>query len=182
MKKFLVSIVILSGVLIGPASAQSPEESALEPFEKCQAIAQATERLACFDAALVEAKQLAITSRDQRRARTRDDFGLSTFEIADQDVERTANDPETIQQRREQRAELEPNKIQTELSDFYVGSRSRKRIFVLTNGQMWQETSPNRLSRSPKAGAKVVIAKSGFGGFRMKIGKSKKVLSVKRLK
>lgn len=182
MKKCLATIAFFGGMTAVSANAQAPEEAALEPFAKCENIAEPAERLSCFDAALVKAKSLAVASREQRRARTRDDFGLTAFEIEKQDAELAENDPNLVQERREQRTELEPNQIESELVDFYVGNASKKRIFVLKNGQIWQETRPNSLGRSPRAGMKIVISKSGFGGFRLKIGDRKGSLSVKRLR
>ncbi len=182
MTKCLATIAFFGGMIATTANAQSPEEVALEPFAKCEGLSDPTQRLACFDEALVQAKNLAVTNRDQRRARTRDDFGLSAFEIAEKDAEVTENDAELVQERQDQRNELEPNQIESELVDFYVGNASKKRIFVLKNGQIWQETRPNSLGRSPRAGMKIVISKSGFGGFRLKIGDRKGSLSVKRLR
>ncbi len=182
MTKCLATIAFFGGMIAVSANAQAPEEAALEPFAKCENITEPAERLSCFDAALVKAKSLAVASREQRRARTRDDFGLTAFEIEKQDAELAENDPNLVQERREQRTELEPNQIESELVDFYVGNASKKRIFVLKNGQIWQETRPNSLGRSPRAGMKIVISKSGFGGFRLKIGDRKGSLSVKRLR
>ncbi len=182
MKKWLASILVLNGAFAGAALAQSPEESALEPFEKCESIEQPEERLSCFDAALVEAKSLAIASRDERRARTRADFGLSAFDIEKQDAELARSDPDAVKARQEQRNELEPDQIESKLADFSVGSASKGRLFILENGQIWQETSPSSLSRSPRLGAKVVISRSGFGGFRLQVGRSKKRVAVKRLR
>jgi len=182
MKNCLAVMAFFGGMIAVNANAQAPEEVALEPFAKCEGISQPAERLSCFDDALVKAKNLAVTNREQRRARTRDDFGLSTFDIEKQDVELAKNDPDAVRQRRDQRTELEPNQIESELAEFYVGNASKKRIFVLRNGQIWQESSPNSLSRSPRVGSKVVITKSGFGGFRLKIGDRNRAHSVKRLK
>ena len=182
MKKTLASIIVVGSVFTAAAYAQSPEESALEPFEKCEGLSEPTERLACFDAALIEAKGLAIANRDERRARTREDFGLTEFDIAKQDVEIADNDPDEINRRRAEREELEPDQIESRLADISQGSASRGRLYILENGQIWQETSPSTLSRSPRVGSSVVISRSGFGGFRLKAGKSRRGIAVKRLK
>lgn len=165
-----------------PLLAQTPEEVALMPLEACASIQEDAERLACFDSALVKAKEIAIVERDKRRQRDREDFGLTVFDIARQDAALSGEDPDIAHQRQAQRDELEPDRINSILLRTEVDRRSGKRIFVLENGQTWQETSSSAMSRSPRIGGELTISKSNFGGFRLEMTGKKKQYPVRRIR
>jgi len=162
--------------------AKSPEEKSLEPFERCRVIAEDEARLACFDSTLILAKKLALEERDQRRDRTKKDFGLSTLQIERRDDSDAKTDSVAVQERRDERAELEPDKIVSKIIDTYTSTRSKKKLFILENGQIWKETSTSTLKRPPKINSNVTISRSGFGGFRMRVEGRSIVLYVKRIK
>jgi hypothetical protein len=175
MAKAAYSSAIIFGALVAaPASAQTPEAAVLAPFEECAALSDATERLACYDNAIGRARSVAEVNIAEREKQRRDEFGLNTVqrEERDQDDERT----------KAIGIEEDVREINANISNAYADARTGYRLFILDNGQIWQESSKGTLRRTPNEGAAIAIRRGGVGGFQLRVKDKKGFTYVKRLK
>jgi len=173
---------ILAGFCLSTAHASSPEERILEPFEACRSIVSSTERLACFDSAVIRATAVANAERKTRVTRTKDDFGLSGIAIAKREQKIAASNPEQGVQRSKERAEIEPGKITAKIRSAFENRKTGNKLYILDNGQIWVQTGSARSKRVPNPGAEVTITKAALGSFKLRITGRKGFVPVKRQK
>ncbi len=157
-----------------PALAQNPQAGSpvkvIEGVIECRAVAQAAERLACYDAAAValakaqDAKEIAtVSSADVREAR-RGLFGFSTPRIklfgaskdgAGQDI--------------------------NEIASTIVGHRTGQRgyVFTLADGSVWAQSEGDFL-REPKRDQEIKIKRGAFGSYFARV-QGGRAVRVKRI-
>lgn len=161
----LFALTAASALSCMPVSAQAPSENAsgdeyIDELRKCQAIAEDSSRLACFDAAalgLVTANETGevrlIDKEDVRQAR-RQLFGLAA--------------PEVDLLKPDEGEEVDNKYLESQIVS--VRYLSRQKIqFTTTEGALWEiKRAPKRLKRV-EAGDKVVFKKASLGSFFIRI-------------
>lgn len=126
----------------------------------CKNIAEAEQRLACFDtkvAALETAQtnnELVIADRTQVREARRSLFGLSLPRIK----LFGANDEKAVT----------VDQIETEIVSTRK-LRSGKLLFKLEDGALWQQTEVKSTMRTPKVGDSIMIKHGALGSFVAKV-------------
>ena len=155
MKRIVIAIACLIAV---PASAD-PVRAALDAIAKCPGIANAQERLKCYDAAA-----------------DAHGFGLRNTPQPVTSVENFGR-PEPV--RREEVSEISANVLE-------LGKTARGRaLFVLDNGQTWRQIdSDSSEVREGPAGKpmRVTIAKGALGSYNLTIAGRAGLVKVNRLK
>jgi hypothetical protein len=168
-----IAVFVVSMMLSFPSLAQTPESAVLAPFEECVTISDSSQRLECYDAAVGRARSIADVNSAEREKQRLENFGLSALqreerEKADDSVRRGFED--------------DVRAVNANISNAYADSRTGYRLFVLDNGQIWQESSKGTLRRTPKDGVAVEIRRGGIGGFQLRVKDGKGFTYVKRLK
>lgn len=167
-------ILPLAAVLTaGIAQAQ---EGPLTKVYACAEIGAASERLACYDAAIAGLKSaeasggVAVVSPEQVVEAEKQAFGLGPATLAD--VARNAAPAAAPKMEA-------PDTLQVTITSAVKRPGGGLR-FTMDNGQVWEEidTSLGRVTGLP---AKAEIRKGAFGSFMLKIG-DKPVTRVKRVK
>ncbi|WP_299321995.1 hypothetical protein [Parasphingopyxis sp.] len=185
MRIFRSSLVCLTAAplfLASPAHADDGEE-ALEPFRECGTITEGPARLACFDAALAGADAALEARQERRRRRTVEDFGLSATQIEeryDREVERareSGGDAEDVADL----APPEPTEVTSNIVETFTDS-TRRRVFLLENGQMWREGSNSSLRGRIRVGSSATISRGGIGGYRLRVEGRTGFISVSRIR
>jgi hypothetical protein len=177
-------VVVCLAATATPVLADDAEE-ALEPFQECGEITDDQARLACFDEALAGAAA-AQAERQVRRARRRaEDFGLSAIQIEERyDREREqaerSGDPEALAAA-EALAPETPQEVTSAIVEQFVDS-TRRRVFLLENGQMWREGSNSSLRGRIRDGAIATISRGGIGGYRLRVEGRTGFISVGRIR
>ena len=149
-----------------PALAAEKDDAATAPpaiyteLLACKTIADAAQRLACFDtkvAALETAQasnEVIIADREQVREARRSVFGLSLPRIKLFDG----------------KAEKGDNVDEIEATITSVSKlRSGKWLFKLEDGALWQQTEARDTRTPPKDGDSVVIKRGALGSFTAKL-------------
>lgn len=140
-------------VIAAPAMAQDRAKH-LERVVDCRKIADANERLACYDktvAALDEAeakKEIVVVDKEQVREARRSVFGLKLPRIRLFGDDDPANDID---------------EIETEVASITMQSDGRV-FFTVTDGARWRQTD-NRTVVAVKAGHKVTLKKGALGSY-----------------
>lgn len=177
-------IVLAAAAFALPAAAQDrSEEGLLDRFEQCQALQDDdAARLACYDAAVIDARRIVEATRERERVRTVEDFGLTGTQIDRQEEELAETDPAEAEALRAERQSREPDEIRSTVMEIFSDRRSGKRLFILENGQIWREALVSRMQRNPRVDAEVSITRTRFGGFRMRVDGKKGYVEVRRVK
>lgn len=150
-------LTITAMVATPPLFAQETRPAALVRVLDCRALADPTERLACFDreVAMMEqaetAKELVVVDRKQIKEARRSLFGLPLPSLAifggrDDDVE-------------EEDSRIEST-IRTSAADPYG-----KYTFVLADGAVWRQTDGRLLNARPKPGQTIQIRRGAIGSY-----------------
>jgi hypothetical protein len=158
----VIALGIASLAISGEASAAPPppaNAAAVKAVIDCRAVADSSERLACFDrtvAAMAQAESsgdLMTIDRAQRRAVRRQAFGLTlpSLEIFDR-----GEKPE------------EANRITAKVASARQDPMG-KWMITLDDGAVWLQTDDFDLNHEPHAGSTVVISKGALGSFFMKV-------------
>jgi hypothetical protein len=161
-------------LVAAPASAQTPEAAVLAPFEECAALSDASERLACYDRAIGRAKAIAEVNVAEREKARQDNFGLKATKQNEAETEKI--------QEGSGRLSAGDTEINAAIANAYSDSRTGLRLFLLDNGQIWQETDKGTLRRTPAAGSMVQIRRTRFGGYQIRVKDRSGFTNVKRLK
>ncbi|MEO1170393.1 MAG: hypothetical protein AAFW97_16940 [Pseudomonadota bacterium] len=168
--------------LASPAHADDGEE-ALEPFRECGEISEGPARLACFDAALAGADAAQQVRQERRRRRTVEDFGLSATQIEeryDREVERaresggSADDVADL-------APPEPEEVTSNIVETFIDG-TRRRVFLLENGQIWREGNNSSLRGRIRVGSSATVSRGGIGGYRLRVEGRTGFISVTRIR
>lgn len=171
MVRKLVTISCPILLLASPSLAAAPEEAVLRPFEECAKIGGSDERLQCYDAAVQRARSIAETNIASREVQRKEEFGLSAPRRETEEAPERANGLEDGL-----------TEINAAITETYSDARRGSRLFILENGQIWQESSRGTLGRTPKAGSIAIIRKGGFGGYQLRVKDRNGFTYVKRLK
>lgn len=169
---------ILAGVLsllafgTAPASAKDKEAPAtpaqVQQVYACRDVADAAERLACFDrqvAALQQAEQARDVTMFDRAAGQKARRGLFGFTLRDlpffggDDDEKDADRITRLETVIKWARRYDMDKVRFEIED----------------GAVWAQTDQTVLPRDPKAGEKVVIYPGAMGSYFAEIGSQKRV-------
>jgi hypothetical protein len=150
------------GVVAGPVAADAPapkRPEALQAVVDCRKIADNTQRLACFDAA-VEKMTAAETSgdlvsldREQRRTVRRQSFGFTLPSL-------------TIFDRGEKAEEVD--RLTATLASA-AKNADGKWVFRLQDGAVWRQIDDYDLSRDPHPGSVIVIKRASLGSFMLDV-------------
>lgn len=159
--KAIAPLMLAAGLLVSPASAEEAPPST-EAVYACADIAEDSERLACYDAAVGRLKQaeqageITTVSRADVEAVERESFGFSLPSLP-----RLAFPSRDGEQ--EELAEVEAS------IDRIRSDASGKLIVYLDNGQVWRQidTTPTPLPRGEPGIA--TIRRASFGSFMMKL-------------
>jgi hypothetical protein len=136
-----------------PAAAQDRSKH-LERVVDCRKLADAGERLACYDKAVAELdeaeakKDVVVVDKEQIREARRSVFGFNLPKIklfgGDDGVE-------------------DIDEIETEVTAFNI-QRDGRAFFTVTDGGRWRQTD-NRTLVGVKAGRKVTLKKGALGAY-----------------
>jgi hypothetical protein len=132
---------------------------AMQSVLACKAIADAAQRLACFDAAvdaMAKAEQsgdLVTIDREQRRAVRRQAFGLTLPSLAMFDK---GEKPE------------EANRIAVTVARASRDAAG-KWVVVLDDGAVWRQIDDEPLEPPPRSGQKAVIRRAALGSYMLRI-------------
>ena len=160
------SALALVVALCLPSAAMAADDDEIAPFDRCGAIADAAQRLACFDAALAAARERA----GKRQRRAAEEFGLSAPQRADRRPEPAAP-----------QATAEPERVDSTLQEVFTDGAG-KNVFLLANGQVWRETSGSTYKGIIRSGWAVEVTKGGVGGFRLRFPKRTGMFAVARVR
>lgn len=150
-----LAIYLLSIVIAVPAAAQDERPQALTRVLDCRTLADAGERLECFDrevAAMEQAeasKDLVVVDRKQLRDTRRSLFGLTLPSLAifgDRDDDEEESVIETT--------------IRTASVDPYG-----KFVVLLEDGAVWRQIDDRVLAIRPRAGQAITIRKAAMGSY-----------------
>ena len=159
---FSIVCGILSAALAagGAMAADAPTRApAMQTVLDCRAIADGTQRLACYDkavGAMARAEQtgdLVTIDREQRRAVRRQAFGLTLPSLAMFDRGEKGDEADRI----------------TVTVAGAVRGGDLKWVIRLDDGAVWRQIDDGELEPAPHAGSKAVIRRAALGSFMMKI-------------
>lgn len=178
MKPFLPA-ALLSALLSSavPAAAQAPTD-----LLACAAIARDADRLACFDAAVAKSSAEARRISEARAAET---ARIAKEEAAAAAAAAAAATAAQQQAKREAFGKVGPDpddvqEVETQLTEVLT-NQSGLGVFLLANGQMWRQVDTVSLPRW-KEGDAVKLTRGSLGGFRLNFLKSKRWVTVKRVR
>lgn len=151
-------VLVVAPAFAGPV--KSPDNPpALQRVVDCRQIADPTQRLACFDAA-VDAMEKAQASGDlvavdkaQRQQVRRQAFGFSLPSL-------------TIFDKGEKPAEV--NRLEVVIKSAHQESLG-KWVFEMEDGAVWRQIDSNELARDPRPGLKAEIRRASLGSFMLAI-------------
>lgn len=162
-------VVAAAPVVAAPKPAANP--AALQKVLDCQALADNTARLACFDASVgqMSAAQsrgdLAMIDRDQVRQTRRKLFG---FTLPDLDIFGGGDKEEKV---------AAVDRVDEVVGKVTAVGRTSDGGFVLTleDGARWQQTGTMTWGRFPKVGSIATIKRAALGSFKMSVDGSPSV-------
>jgi hypothetical protein len=171
-----------------PAMA-TPAADALNAVTKCAEISSTPERLQCFDAAAVGAKQVLDDARKQAEAEQKPDSEgslLSWFGFTPE--EKPVTKPEdfgknvSLEPKADQPPEL--TEIASKVVEFAQNAHG-KSIFILDNGQVWRQIDGDTTEfyyREKDGPMQVTISRGMMGSFVLKAEGKSGSLKVRRVK
>jgi hypothetical protein len=164
-------------------TAQAQSRRTLEEVAECAKIADATERLACYDAAAPKVK--AVLERDLTEDEKISIFGLTLWDDgpggsaeATKPEDFGRNDlPPTAQEQAEELTEITAKIVEA------ARNANGKVIFILDNGQVWKQIDSSKvLLPSDDDDHTVRIFKGLIGSYRITVVDSGRTHSVKRIR
>ncbi|MBC2776123.1 hypothetical protein [Parasphingopyxis marina] len=187
MRKFVTAGVLGCAVFAlghSPALADDDDE-ALEPFRACGTLTDNTARLACFDQALAGAATAQAERQARRQRRRAEDFGLSAIQIEeryDREIERAERSGDADALAAAEALEpAEPEEVTSPITETLVDS-TRRRVFLLENGQIWREGNNSSLRGRIRVGSIATVSRGGLGGFRLRVEGRTGFISVSRIR
>jgi hypothetical protein len=171
-----------------PAMA-TPAADALNAVAKCAEISGTPERLQCFDAAAVGAKQVLDDARKQAEAEQKpesDGSLLSWFGLTPEEkpVTKPADFGKNISLAPDPNAPKEITEISSKVVEFAQNAHG-KSIFILDNGQVWRQIDGDTTEfyyREKDGPMQVTIATGMLGSFVLKVEGKSGSLKVRRVK
>lgn len=185
----LMAASALTG-LTGVAAAQETSASTdMAALFACQANADDTARLLCFDAAvntLASAKvETRVTlSREQVKTLEQDAFGFNLPSLKQmRGLFGSGKSDDTDADTKSDKEDAKPlNRVTLQVERWETFNSGRYR-FYLTNGQVWSQTESDKLPRLRKGDNGVVeveIRKASFGSFLLKVNGKGRSVRVRR--
>ena len=170
------SLLVLALVAAAPAHAD-PARDALAEVARCADIADATERLKCFDAAMARVKSaLASPAPETPTKSLLEWFGFSRPS--------PVTKPEEFGKPAPQPAPEELNEIASPVLEFAKTARG-KAVFILENGQVWRQIDSDTttvLDPQPGTRMKVKIERGFLESYNLTIDGRNILVKVNRLK
>jgi hypothetical protein len=170
-----VLLALWAALAAAPACADAVRDALIE-MTKCAEIADAAERLKCFDTAAPRARSaLAAPEKPKEETVTVENFGLPSPEKPATKVEDFGKPPP------------EPKGI-TEITSTvleFAKTPFGKAVFILDNGQVWRQLDADSSNvLEPRAGTKmkVTIEVGVFGSYNLSIEGRNGMVKVTRLK
>jgi hypothetical protein len=179
MTRFLTNTGLAAFIALAPAVSQAASAPKLpgraelvKALSDCRAIADPTERLACFDkaaAALDEAQtkgDVVVVDREQAREVKRQAFGfnlgnaLSIFDRPAAKDKDGAKDKE-----RERETDESIVSVAKAVTQTPVG----KWIVTLETGAVWRQVDSDTISLDPHPGSKIRIRRASLGSYLMSV-------------
>jgi len=165
-------LIMSSPISASAASTLKPPGRAelVKALSACRVIADATERLACYDkaaAALDEAQtkgDVIVVDREQARAVKRQAFGFN-LGAALSIFDRPAGKEGTKEGAREKEADESITAVARSVSQTPVG----KWIITLEDGAVWRQIDSDTLGMDPHPGSKIHIRRATLGSFLMSV-------------
>jgi hypothetical protein len=153
------ALLTLGPPLMAASPKNSPRPAAIQNLLDCRKIAEAADRLACFDKASAAMEQaetsgdLVSLDRAQRRAARRQAFGLPLPSLSFLD--------------RGERPE-EADRIIAKVASAEQNPYGRWTI-KLDDGAVWRQIDDNTVDRPPHPGSTAEIRRASLGSFTMKL-------------
>jgi len=141
--------------------APQPRPQSFEAVVRCRAIADAPERLACFDAAVAalqtaqERRDVVIVDRQQVREGRRRLFGLALPRIPIFGGGDDDHDEDALRS-----LESTVSAVATSGGQYQV---------TLADGSVWLQVDNNMLAVPPRAGHRIVINRGALGSYMMRV-------------
>ncbi len=164
MHKMMIAAVLLiagAGTAAAKDKAPPPPSPLVGQLERCRAIADDTQRLACFDkesatlVAAVKGGQVAVVDQSAVRETRRSLFG---FQI-----------PKLPFFSGDDSADAVPDQIESTVKSVEEIGRGRYRIVIADHDAVWETIdSPMRLN-APRKGDKIVIKRGLIGAYFLRI-------------
>lgn len=171
--------VILASMFLFAAGAAhaDPTQEALQEVVRCSGIADAGERLKCFDAAAPNAKKALAEHEVQEKRGILDWFGFSR-------PRKPVTKPEEFGKPAPVLPGGEINQITATVVEFALTPR-RKALFILDNGQVWRQLDGDDvqvLEPDPGKSMKVTIEIGFLENYTLTIEGRRGLIRVRRLK
>jgi len=163
---WMIGLALAGTALAGPVAARTqplaaaPAPKIFTDVVQCRAIADSTERLACFDrsvgalAAAQESKDLYVADKDAMREARKGLFGFNLPKMrifGDDDMEKDVNS------------------IESTITAAVAGQKGY--VFTLKDGARWAQTDGAYMDK-PKSGSTIVIKRASFGSYFGSINKN----------
>jgi len=183
----------VTGFVMAQAQGQGVPNDPLQPFEACAVIEDALERVACFDTALLEARDIVTRSADMKPVMERSEEKAASPQLAAKPRENTDNRVETLndfgksavlrnKERREQGLKPEaPQELTAKILSHRYDVYGKLTI-TLDNGQVWQSTGKSGIKKISGNDNIAKIRQSSFGGYRLQIEGKRARAVVRRIK
>jgi len=178
MKYPIAFALITFSCMIGfSANAQDTAPATpLSEIKKCQIIQKDKARLACFDnfagtfVSDVEAGNKVVLDKASAETLMKENFGLK----GDDKKDAFSGNKETV--------DLEkPDRVEAMVSRVEKNSTGKMRLY-LENGQTWQQVDNTRVPMKKNDQNSVIIRKTSFGSYLMRVNGRKRGIRVKRVK
>lgn len=165
MKWTFVTVGFIAGTLFSPAYAQTDNANPFDDIQRCRSIADASERLACFDLTTSQldkartAGDVVVLSRDQIRESERRTFGFNVNLL-------NPFQGSTSELGADSLSEIESPVLRA------AQDAAGKWVVRLENGSIWRQidTSSVYLPRREQGVARV--RRAAFGSYLMTVGSS----------
>lgn len=164
LRFILTGALAFAGAGSAAAAAKSPPPSSplIDQIERCRAIEDDAQRLACFDretATLLSATksgQVSVVDRGELKAARRSLFGFSMPKLPFFSGDTSADDA--------------PDELESTIRSVQAIEGGRYRIVINDGDAVWETTeSPMRLNE-PHSGDKIVIKKGAVGSYFLRLG------------
>jgi len=172
----IVVLFSVSVLVAGPAHADTAQD-ALSEIAKCADIADSSERLKCFDAAVPRAKSALAEQQAKEKRGILDWFGFSR-------PRKPVTKPEEFGKPQPPSPPGEITQITSNVLEFATTPRG-KAVFILENGQVWRQLDSDDsrvLEPLPGKPMKVTIDIGFLESYNLTIDGRKGLIKVRRLK
>ncbi len=181
-------LILLLGALLaaGPAQAQgSAAPAGTDAFLACARIAEDAERLQCYDRAVAavsaEGRRLAAerAAAAEASAKARAEAEARAAAEAAERAKRAQVESFGARSGTPAEREARLDRIEAAVTETFTDA-SRKRVFLLDNGQMWRQTD-GVLMPIVRPGTPVVVRRATMGGFILRIDSLNRSVPVMRI-